>query len=62
MAFINWLKMLDAFKVDATFMIPRPNKTKTGKHEYLKQYGSIPGFFFTVVATLAALGYFVPTI
>jgi len=61
MGFKDILKMLDAFKVDATFTIPRIN-TKTGKNIYTQSFGSLPGFFFTLIAASSALLYIFPRI
>ena len=53
------LKTLDAFKVNANFVIPTTNAT-TGKENYIKSYGSLPGFFLTLITLCSAMIYLIP--
>ena len=57
--FKNLLKSADAFKVDATFVIPN-KRDKKGKISYTESFGSLPGFFFTLIASLLAMIYVIP--
>ena len=58
----NLLKSADAFKVDATFVIPRKSNKKGSKNEneYTESFGSLPGFCFTLIASLLAMIYLIP--
>jgi hypothetical protein len=52
------LKSLDAFKVDATFIVPR--SSKKGESSYVLSFGSLPGFCFTLIASLLSMIYLIP--
>ena len=52
------LKLLDQFKVNGTFMIPKIQRN--GKKNYSISFGSLPGFFLTVIAASCALIFLVP--
>ena len=54
----NILKKFDAFKVDATFVIPRTNSS-SGAEDYMRSYGSLPGFFLTLITLISAMGYLI---
>ena len=59
MTLSKYIKYFDAFKVYGSFMIPKED-SKSGYNYYSIHYGSIPGFVFTLMASLISVAYLVP--